>query len=263
MDKKIITLVFFLIFITIFIYIYCNKLSKEKYIYKGYNSKVNNDNPSDIDIGNNKWTFPETWPNSPTWPNIVNGSKIDLVDPDRTKNRSLNTPPIYVLSASDKKDNKNLNISAGLPLGSIIILNAGAAMPKGWHLCNDVGFVNNIFVPNLIDKFILGAGSSKLEAQQQLDITRDYIVGNQGGEKRHILTTEEMASHLHGQSIGYNGIEHKDTRKGDGITEPSESVLNSFEADTNRGGGIGPEFETVSHENLPPYMKLRYIIKVE
>lgn len=52
-------------------------------------------------------------------------------------------------------------------------------VPDGWVLCD-----GNNGIPDLSDKFVLGAGNQ-------------YNVGDTGGEESHTLTIEEMPSHNH------------------------------------------------------------------
>ena len=59
---------------------------------------------------------------------------------------------IQELPASD-------TLAGGVPLGAILMWGGGNTIPTGFTLCNaaNAGTVNGITVPNLEDKFIIGA----------------------------------------------------------------------------------------------------------
>ena len=51
------------------------------------------------------------------------------------------------------------SLAGGVPLGAILMWGGGNTIPTGFTLCNaaNAGTVNGITVPNLEDKFIIGA----------------------------------------------------------------------------------------------------------
>ncbi|WP_257291369.1 phage tail protein [Endozoicomonas sp. ONNA1] len=87
------------------------------------------------------------------------------------------------------KDAKNQAIAAGVPAGAIIMwAGTEAQIPSGWQLANGQGNTSNgIKIPNLQDRFIVGAGSA-------------YAVGNNGGSVS--KTTGAAGSHSHTVSVG-------------------------------------------------------------
>jgi len=90
-----------------------------------------------------------------------------------------------------------------------------ANIPIGWHLCDGTSGT-----PNLVDRFIVGAGSM-------------YEVGATGGEATHILTVAELAQHTHALSGGQTGgesVTHTHSTLTDGghthgVTDPGHTHL--------------------------------------
>lgn len=123
-------------------------------------------------------------------------------------------------------------IDAIVPLGIIVEWSGSvAAIPTHWALCNGANGT-----PNLMDKFIVGAGSS-------------YAVGATGGAATHTLTIDEIPSHAH--SGGGSGAlpEHGDD-------EDHDNYIYSSRTNTGSAGG------GCAHNNLPPYYALCYIMRI-
>ena len=120
---------------------------------------------------------------------------------------------------------------AGIPSG-VITMWSGAIteIPDGWALCDGTNST-----PNLMDKFIVGAGST-------------YAVAATGGEVTHTLTIAEMPNHYH-QAAAY----HNAGQTGRFL---SSSGGDDSTANTYATGGSQP------HENRPPYYALAYIMKI-
>ncbi|MFA6281748.1 MAG: hypothetical protein WCY05_04525 [Candidatus Omnitrophota bacterium] len=117
----------------------------------------------------------------------------------------------------------------GVPTGVILMWSGAVAnIPAGWALCNGANGT-----PDLRNRFVVGAGSS-------------YAVAASGGEATHALTIAEMPAHTHGMKYSTpssNGGGGFDDASGSGY-KYTESV-----------GG------SQSHNNLPPYYALCYIMK--
>ncbi|WP_109832210.1 tail fiber protein [Reichenbachiella versicolor] len=111
--------------------------------------------------------------------------------------------------------------SLGSPTGTIIMW-SGTNIPAGWALCDgrwynpkdhsDIGNSKNgdrnILPPNLKGKFIVGYSSNDVDYNNPGNLssrTTAKITGKSGGEKSHILTTNEMPSHKH----SINSVSHQ------------------------------------------------------
>lgn len=152
-----------------------------------------------------------------------------------------------------------------LPSGSVIEY-AGDTAPNGWLICDGSAISRQKYsklfevigttygsgdgdstfnLPNLKGKIPVGLNS---------DDSDFNILGKTGGEKTHILKSNEMPSHNHRQTVTAS-------RTGSGSTYVSWNANNLFgNTDTaarntlNTGGGE-------AHNNLQPYIVLNYIIK--
>ena len=82
---------------------------------------------------------------------------------------------------------QNITPEMIIPRGIIAMWSGAAnAIPDGWLLCNGQNGT-----PNLMDRFIVGAGAS-------------YGVGNVGGAATVALSVEQMPNHSH----GFSGVAH-------------------------------------------------------
>lgn len=124
----------------------------------------------------------------------------------------------------------------GVPSG-VIVMWSGAknAIPSGWALCDGTKGT-----PDLRDRFVLGAGGR-------------YSVGAKGGEETHTLTVNEMPGHTH------DFLVDAEPREGRG------SVLMYVEENdtvSTRSGALKSAGGSQSHNNMPPYYALSYIMKL-
>ena len=162
--------------------------------------------------------------------------------------------------------------ASGVPRGAILMWSGSIAnIPSGWVLCNGANGT-----PNLMDRFIVGAGST-------------YAVTNTGGATAAsvTLTTAQMPSHTHSlsgvtASIGSSGAHQHNidnvwtnggsnkvlayattynwsamtylTRAGDG----SHTHTATLSGNSGSAGGVS----AVVIPTLPPYYALCYIIKI-
>ena len=155
-------------------------------------------------------------------------------------------------------------VADGAVFTGMILMWSGAAnqIPIGWVLCNGQNGT-----PDLRDKFIVGAGSSK------------YPVGNTGGAETVTLTVGQMPKHNHatssiasagahtheywfddeGGGTGPNGI----YPQGDGgiTTDKKQSTLTA--GAHSHSLSIIENGNNEAHENRPPYYALCFIMKVD
>ncbi len=149
----------------------------------------------------------------------------------------------------------------GVSPGTIVAYVGGSA-PVGWLLCNgseipagsEYATLKAMIGPNTPDlrgRFILGVDGT---ANRVTSLIADFI-GGATGEERHTLTIPEMPSHNH---IWNYGTERDDSGTG-GSNREFTLAAGPYSSGNpypiaNTGGGL-------SHNNMPPYMALNWIIK--
>lgn len=159
---------------------------------------------------------------------------------------------------------------SSIPTGVIVMWSGAAnAIPTGWVLCD-----GNNNTPNLVDRFIVGAGST-------------YSVGATGGSNTVTLTTAQMPSHTHTATLSLSGLTtssagaHTHNVTAASVQSPSyyDSVggghsyygtgqysTSSAGAHTHTISGSGSVTNAntgsgSAHENRPPYYALCFIMK--
>ncbi|MBI5101971.1 MAG: hypothetical protein HZB33_09090 [Nitrospirae bacterium] len=140
----------------------------------------------------------------------------------------------------------------GVPTGGIMMWSGAVnQIPAGWALCD-----GNNGTPNLMDKFIVGAGGG-------------YAVGATGGEATHTLTVNEMPSHSHPiSSVGdhTHSFPVYDTSSSGPYAHAATTISGKGNQTTNAAGAhthtIDPSGGGLPHNNLPPYYALAYIMKL-
>ena len=138
-----------------------------------------------------------------------------------------------------------------IPIGGIIMWSGTTTdIPVGWTLCNGTS-VNSLTVPDLRDRFIVGAGSA-------------YNPKAIGGATSHTLAATNLPTH----TIPYKDIYHSEK----GGTVIVGSALNTglgsgWPADADNSGWEISRTATYTGtataiNHLPPYMALCYIMRV-
>lgn len=208
--------------------------------------------------GNALWT--ETWDQSTSLVMVAGGSfNAMLGSHTEIPTSFFSDHPVTFLGITVDTDSEMLprqritsvgyafTAGDGVPSGGIIMWKGSIEdIPEGWVLCD-----GNNRTPNLMDRFVIGAGGS-------------YSISDTGGEKDHTLTIAEMPSHTHiqnphnhGIQNSENSIDHDDEahfkRVGGNLYDVATS--NTTATNQNTGG-------EAAHNNLPPYYALAYIMKL-
>jgi len=174
-------------------------------------------------------------------------------------------------------------VESWLPVGTILMWGGSqSSIPTGWLLCDGSAISRTTYsrlfaaigtthgagdgsttfnLPNLRDRFIVGAGNS-------------YVVAATGGEATHTLTVSEIPSHSHTASCSTNGAHTHIYSKGQFVNNgqggsgygvwaatPYVDTATSSSGDHNHTITIGSTGGNAAHENRPPYYALCYIIK--
>lgn len=135
--------------------------------------------------------------------------------------------------------------NAFIPSGVIVMWSGAAnAIPEGWVLCDGKNGT-----PNLLDRFIVGAGGA-------------YKVGETGGTNDVALTIGQMPKHRH-EYVGDDELWYAD----DIASSESKENGKTYDADSNEKKGSPRRYMTTyagggeAHENRPPYYALCFIMK--
>jgi microcystin-dependent protein len=140
--------------------------------------------------------------------------------------------------------------AVSIPAGFICAF-AGLTIPSGWLECNGQAFSSDTY-PNLYAQ--LGSTNTpdlRGRTPMGYDATQSEFntVGMTGGEDKHTLTIPEMPSHSHTGCWVYS------TSTSSGMTYTSHA-LSTASGLTSAGSGT-------AHENRPPYMVMKWIIKAD
>jgi microcystin-dependent protein len=183
---------------------------------------------------------------------------------------TLNTLNELAAALGDDANFATTITNALSPIGSVTAY-ALATPPAGWLLCDgsiysasayptlSVGLgstyggngTTTFAVPNLKGRMPVGLDSTQTEFDTR---------GETGGAKTHTLTSAEMPSHIHDQTLG--GTRESWNKAGGGSQvrvnvsgSYGETFTGGFEGYTTATGGGG------AHNNLQPYIVMNYIIR--
>ncbi len=173
-------------------------------------------------------------------------------------------------------------LAGGVPLGAILMWGGGNTIPTGFTLCNaaNAGTVNGITVPNLEDKFIIGA--KQHSSGWKTNVTGS--LGASGGTKdsvivSHTHTTNSIINTGNTNALDLSGSVTKIsegfevngtatgvfTKTDQGNSSPTESASTSpvsgFDMDVNHRHTTDDPGVAGTNQNLPPYVALAYIIR--
>ena len=144
---------------------------------------------------------------------------------------------------------------SGVIVGTIILWGAGV-IPDGWLACDGQWCAQSEY-PELfavIGSVFGSMGSSfqvpDLGGRFPIGESDQYDLADEGGTETHQLTVDEMPAHIH-------HMRRKDTGGDAYASAPQNAWVNSRDWDSDSVGG-GEQ-----HNNMPPYLTLFYIIKVD
>ena len=179
-----------------------------------------------------------------------------------TKFAKTNGTSAQFLMADGSTQTLSSITDSAVPIGTIVMWPSATA-PTGWLICNGQSITGDAYadlrtvlggattVPNLSGRFPLGSGNSSTTG------STSHSLASSGGEEKHTLTTAEMPAHkhtiLHGGSgsINYEGVAFANK---------------SIEATLGNGNSagypiIGSSGSSNSHNNMPPFYTVNFIIK--
>ena len=160
--------------------------------------------------------------------------------------------------------------------------------PGGWISSNVRGTINGTVVtgvaithflsPDLSSRFIVGslgtgfagqpenATFSKASFEEDNSRIKTYEQGAFGGEESHILTTAEMPAHSHNLKVLQNAVgtgslniigpDNHNTN----FSGTVNTILTGSDGQPPRTAATG---SNTAHNNMPPYLAVRYIIKAK
>jgi microcystin-dependent protein len=135
-----------------------------------------------------------------------------------------------------------VSLASSIPSGGIILWSGAAnAIPSGWVLCD-----GNNNTPNLVDRFVLGAG------------TTTPAKGTTGGSKDAIVV-----SHTH--TATDSGHTHTYTRFGSSVSGAGQTAGGGSTTQPTSTGyaniTVASAGQSGTNANMPPYYALCYIMK--
>ena len=133
-----------------------------------------------------------------------------------------------------------------IPTGSIIMW-SGINVPTGWALCDGQNGT-----PNLQGRFILGAGKGQ-------NLT-ERVVGQIGGLERVTLALNEIPTHAH--NITYRTDNNTKTTTYRGTANVAAKDTNLRRTGMNKTTTSTSAGSEQTHENMPPFYVLGYIMKL-
>lgn len=166
----------------------------------------------------------------------------------------------------------------GIPIGGIIMW-GGETIPIGWALCDGSGTYIDINgniqnIPNLSGRFILGSGnftdSSGNTVTDSSGNIVNYSLGQTEGQINVTLSIDEIPSHSHeitddghAHETYVNDVNETDTgNENTNLINNAGTTLALTSSTSQTGIIINDTGGGNSHNNMPPYYVLAYIIRI-
>jgi microcystin-dependent protein len=214
--------------------------------------------------------------------NLANISQNIMADSDKlTLPSNITIPGDLTVEGNVYYTNRNTNLMSLFPKFMIIAWASADGVPKGWAMCDGQKYkmdpvtgvvtplnanatdADMVITPDLKGRFILGAGTGTGLTNREYNKT--------GGEERVTLKAEHMPSHSHDLSeftnrIGCEGTDchSPDTNSWYSFGGGSGNKVHKWphakpgNLTVNTGGAGGDQ----SHNNIPPFYVLIYIMKL-
>ena len=157
------------------------------------------------------------------------------------------------------------SVEPASPAGTLV-MTVAATTPAGWLYCDGQSLLRSTYpdlfsvigttygaadgthfnVPNLKGRVPVGLDPAQTEFN---------TLGETGGAKTHTLTESELAAHSHSQVFAGNAVATGGGAAVGGMTSVGGTTPTTAEQSTPDTGG------DAAHNNLQPYMVVRYLIK--
>ena len=138
-----------------------------------------------------------------------------------------------------------------------------ANIPNGWTLCNGSGGANDITVPDLRDKFIVGATADGAGA-----VYPGLEGGSTGGSENAVIvshshsTTVTDPGHFHVAGAANGNSNSQAPSPFEFTNDDREAEIQTDSAQTGILVGVNETGVDGANKNLPPYYALAFIIYV-
>jgi len=163
---------------------------------------------------------------------------------------------VFNAQLRDNMDYLKTAVETATPTGTVTMF-GGAVAPTGYLFCNGAAISRSTYATLFaIIGVAYGNGNNSttfnlpnLGGRFPGGKTVDNVLGETGGESQHTLTANEMPAHTHTVRKRTNAL----TVAAVGFCESYETTNRDFETGSAGGGA--------SHNTLPPYQVVNFIIK--